>query len=338
MPIEQTEFKFPDETVIEEETEKKQETPPNVVENGKDSEELKIEVVDDTPPEDRNREPMPKEIVEEIEKDDLEEYSDKVKRRLSQLKKVFHDERRAKEASMREAQEAVRFAQAKQSENQQLLRRMGEGEKIFKTEVTRAATSELAGAKAKLKAAYEAGDAEQIADAQEALTDAKLKLRDYERFQPSLQEDTIGVQSTQQARVPTQVVPDQRAKAWQEKNTWFGTDKEMTALALGLHEKLVESGVHPDKAPDEYYRQIEKTMRKRFPEYYEGDEPQKTPGQDSKPSTPPRKAANVVAPVTRSTAPRQVKLTPTQVSLAKRLGISNETYAREVLKLENSNG
>ena len=328
MAAEKTEFEFAEDDKIVKDQEVPEKSP---------EDELEVEIVDDTPPEDRNRGEMPKEIVQELEQDDLEEYSEKVQKRLKQMKRVWHDERRAKEASIREREEALRFAQAQHEENKRLRQRMGEGEKLFKTEVTKAATSELASAKAKLRAAYESGDADQIVEAQEALADAKLKLRDYERFQPSLQEDTTGVQREPQARVPTQVTPDPRAQAWQEKNTWFGTDKEMTALALGLHEKLVESGIHPVANSDEYYRQIDKTMRKRFPEYYEGDEPQKTPGQDTK-STPPRKAATVVAPVTRSTAPRQVKLTPTQVSLAKRLGLSNEAYAREVIKLENGNG
>ena len=104
----------------------------------------------------------------------------------------------------------------------------------------------------------------------------------------------------------------------------------MTSLALGLHEKLVRSGIDPTSY--EYYRRIDGTMQKRFPEYFGDatlDEDQ--PAQRTKPS-------NVVAPATRSTAPKKVRLTKTQVALAKKFGLTPEQYARETLKLENTNG
>lgn len=316
-------YKFPDEV-----EDKKQEAP---------NEEFQIEVVDDTPPQDKGREPMPKQIVEELEKDDLEEYSDKVKTRLSQMKKVWHDERREKEAAHREKEEALRFAQAKDREIKELRSKLGAGEKLFVEEVTKAATSELTSAKEKLKQAYESGDAGLIADAQEALTDAKLKLRDYQNFKPTLQEEEKGVETQQQVQEAPQVV-DPKAAKWRDTNTWFGADPEMTASALGLHEKLVRSGVDPRS--EDYYQRVDATMRKRFPEYEWGDEPQtrqtETEIKDSETKSP-RKSANV-APVTRSTAPRQIRLTTTQVALAKRLGLTNESYAKELMKLENRNG
>ena len=130
---------------------------------------------------------------------------------------------------------------------------------------------------------------------------------------------------------------DPKAEAWREKNTWFGVDEEMTALALGLHEKLVRSGVDPNT--DEYYRRVDETMRKRFPEAFDDAEEDEQP-QTKQAQKPARtnKPATVVAPVTRGTAPRQVRLTPTQVAIAKKLGLSNEQYARELMKLENDNG
>jgi hypothetical protein len=294
--------------------------------------ELKVEVVDDTPPEDKGREPMPTRIVDELEKDDLEEYSEKVKARFGQLKKVWHDERRAKEAASREKEEALRMTQAYHNENRQLKQRLGQGERLFVEEITKSATGEAAAAKDKLKQAYEAGDASLIADAQEALTDAKLKLNKYQDFKPALQEQETGVEHELQTQAPQQAV-DPKAKTWKDNNTWFGADEEMTALALGLHEKLVRSGVDPRS--DGYYQRVDETMRKRFPEYFE-EETSQTQEQDEKPVQ--RKAASVVAPVTRSTAPRQVRLTATQVNLAKRLGLTNEAYARELMKLENING
>ena len=164
-------YKFPD----EQEAEPKASAEP----------EFDIQVEDDTPPEDRaNSAPMPKEVVEKLENDDLEEYSDTVKERLRQMKKVWHDERREKERAAREREEALRYAQAQQQEVQRLKERLGVGERAFVNEVTKAATNELGTAKDKLKIAYESGDAEQIALAQEALTDAKIKLREVEKFNP----------------------------------------------------------------------------------------------------------------------------------------------------------
>ena len=170
MAVEQEEFKFPDEIPVTD-----------------NSDDVKVEIIDDTPEEDRGRKPLPKEVVEELEKDDLEEYSDKVKKRLSQMKKVWHDERREKESAKREREEALRFAQAQAEENKKLKQRLGNGEKLFVEQAARTATAELASAKEQFKDAYEAGDAEKLAEAQEAITEAKLKIKEYERYKPSLQ-------------------------------------------------------------------------------------------------------------------------------------------------------
>ena len=324
MAVEQEEFKFPDEV----EQEKAQATA---------EPDLKVELVDDTPIEDRGRKPLPKDMVAELEKDDLEEYSDKVKKRLSQMKKVWHDERREKERAFREKEEALRFAMMREQEIKQLKQRLGNGEKAYFQEVTKAATNDLSVAKERLKQAYEAGDAEKITEAQEALTEAKLRIKQYENFRPSLQQEETRVQPVQQYQVPPapQPVSDPKAEAWREKNTWFGTDEEMTALALGLHEKLVRSGVDPRS--DDYYDRVNATMRKRFPDYFNEEADEEKPTQTRQDEKPARtKPANVVAPVTRGTAPRQVRLTPTQVAIAKKLGLSNEQYARELMKLETN--
>jgi hypothetical protein len=319
MAIEKEEFKFPDEVAQETPVEKEPE--------------LEIQVEDDTPPEDRGRKPLPKEVVNELDNDDLEEYSEKVKKRLSQMKKVWHDERREKERALREREEAFRFAQLREQEIRQLKQRLGNGEKAYFQEVTKAASNDLVVAKERLKQAYEAGDAEKITDAQEALTEAKFKIKQYENFRPSLQDEESGVQQAEQYQVPPAPQPaiDPKAEAWKDKNPWFGTDEEMTALALGLHEKLVRSGIDPRS--DEYYDRVNTTMRKRFPEAFEtAEEERPQTKQEEKPAR--TKPANVVAPVTRSSGPRQIRLTPTQVALAKKLGLSNEQYARELMKLE----
>ena len=313
------EYKFPDE--VEETAEKPMQ-------------EIEIELVDDTPAADRGREPLPKDLVEELEKDDLEEYSDKVKKRLSQMKKVWHDERREKEAAAREREEALRFAQAKEQENRQLKQQLGVGQKLFVEEKAKSANIEVASAKDRLKEAYESGDGTLIADAQEALMDAKRASWEVGAANNALQSTENGVEhETERVQTPQQVPQDRKAEAWRQRNSWFGADEEMTALALGLHEKLVRSGVDPTS--EDYYRRVDETMRKRFPENFE-EEPTQTTEPVDKPT--PRKTASVVAPATRSTAPMKVRLTQTQMALAKRMNISPEAYAKEVIKLENNNG
>jgi hypothetical protein len=298
-----------------------------------DASDIEVEIVDDTPPADRGRDPLPKGIVDELEQDDLEEYSDKVKKRLGQMKKVWHDERRVKESAIREREEAFNYARAKEQEVKELRGKLGRGEQIFVTEVTKATTNEIAAAKDRLKRAYEAGDAEMITDAQEELTDAKLKLRDVQNIRPALQEESSSVETKYEQAQPPQPrqVIDPKAEAWRQENTWFGVDEEMTSLALGLHEKLVRSGLDPRS--NEYYTAVNSTMRKRFPEQFED-----TPSEETDSKQARKKPAPIVAPVTRSTAPNRVRLTATQVVLAKKLGLSPEMYAKEVVKLGNYNG
>jgi len=319
-------FKFPDEA----EDKKDEVKEPEAVE-------IEVEVVDDTPPEDKGREPLPKELVKELEEDDLEEYSDKVKKRLSQMKKVWHDERREKEAALREREEALRFAQVKDSEIKQLRSKLTSGEKTIVEEFTRASEFEIAAAKEQLRKAYEEGDPVKIADAQESLFDAKIKLKEVQYRRLPLQTESEGVEQQQQTQEPPKVAVDPKAEQWRTKNSWFGVDAEMTSLALGLHEKLVRSGVDPRS--DDYYRRVDDTMRKRFPEYFDGTETGET--EDERAQTKaekPRKPATVVAPATRSTAPNKVRLTQTAAALAKKFGLTPEQYAKELIKLENQNG
>lgn len=299
--------------------------------NKKKEGELEIEIVDDTPEADKNREALPKDVVEDLEKDDddVNKYSEKVQSRLKAMKKAWHDERRDKEKAARERDEAARFAQVKDQEVNQLKQRLSTGEKIFITEAADAAKKQLDSAREKLRQANASGDAELVSKAQEDLYDAKAKVERAESFKPSLQEENKGVQNTQQAQVQTRPTVDPKAEAWRSKNGWFGTDKKMTALALGLHEELVEAGVNPTS--DDYYTKVDADMKKRFPEYFNSDEADT--GKTRK------QAPTVVAPASRSTGPRRIQLTTSQVAIAKRLGLTNEAYAREMMKLEdNKNG
>jgi hypothetical protein len=294
--------------------------------------EIDIEIEDDTPPEDRGREPLPKDVVDELEKDELTDYSTRVKERMAQLKKVWHDERRVKEAAEREKEEAIRFAQQIAHENKRLKSTLSTGEVEYVNAIKAAVSQQLEMAKRDYRTAYDSGETENIIEAQQRMNDAQLRLSQVQNYTPQYnnarqeQENEVYIPQSQ----PQVVKPDQKALKWQKNNDWFGSDEEMTSLALGLHEKLVRSGIDPTS--DEYYRRIDSTMQKRFPEYY-GDESlnEDTPAQRT------TKPSSVVAPATRSTAPKKVRITSTAANIAKKLGISPEAYALETLKLEKNN-
>jgi hypothetical protein len=302
------EFKFPDE--VENKQEKDQ------------SDKLEIEIEDDTPEEDRGKRPSDPEFVEALEKDELEEYSDAAKKKISQFKKVMHDERRAKEAAQREHEEAIELARRVLQENQALKQRLNTGEEQLVHSYKDAALKEVDMAKREYREAYEAGDTDRIVDAQEKLTEAKMKVQQADRFIPqrnALQEQENEVQIPQQSQQRPQ--KDAKAESWRESNNWFGQDEEMTSLALGVHEKLVKDNGMAYATTDEYYRRIDATMRKRFPEYFNDEVEVET-----------RKPSNVVAPATRSTSSKRVKLKQSQVNLARKLGLTPEQYAQELLK------
>ena len=289
-----------------------------------------LEIEDDTPEEDRGREPLPKEIVEELEKDELEDYSEKVKIRLKQMKRVWHDERREKEKAFREQQEAIRAAQQLLEENKRLKSTLSQGEKVYLESVKSATEYELAAARRAYKEAYEAGDTDKIVEAQEQLANANYKLQKLNDFRPPLQDVETEVQIPQQAVEAPK--PDARAIAWQERNQWYGTDDEMTAAALGLHQKLVKQYGGNYTTTDEYWQTIDTTMRRRFPEYFGEDKS----ASAAKPAARETKPATVVAPASRSTSAKKVVLSKTQVAVAKRLGITPEQYARELVKAERN--
>jgi len=294
--------------------------------------EVDIEIQDDTPEEDRGRTPLPKEIVEELEADELEEYSDKVKTRLKQMKKVWHDERRAKEAAFREQQEALTVAQRAIEENKRLKSRLTEGEKSFIDTAKSAAELEMEMAKRAYKEAYESGDSDKVVDAQEQLAAVNYKLQQIKNYKPSLQNQEIAVNSPQeQVQVPK---PDPKASSWQERNPWFGTDRLMTSLALGLHEDLVAQHGQAYATTDEYYQRIDKTIRDKFPENF-GDEIKTTNG-GGKPVTRTERPATVVAPASRSTSSKKIVLKQSQLMIAKKLGLTPEQYAREFAKTQEN--
>jgi hypothetical protein len=322
--IEMTEFKFPDE-------------PEDKAPEVEELEPIEIEVEDDTTPEDKaNAQPMPKEIVEELDKDDLEEFSGEAKQKLLQMKKVYNDERRAKEAAFKEQQEAITFAQKILEENKKLKSKLSTGEQTLVTSYKENVTRELEEAKRSYKEAYDSGDSDRLVDAQEKLTDVKMKANELERYKPefsaeALQNEETNVQIQQPQRLDT------KTQAWLDKNSWYGSDEDMSFLAMGIHRRLEREGVAVGS--DHYYGVIDKEIRQRFPEKFGVSEETKDSSEvETKPSTKTSKPSTVVAPATRSTSPKKVRLTPTQLQLAKKFNLTPEQYARELTKLESQNG
>lgn len=308
-----SEFKFPDEIDNEENLTDEQQ---------KVDDELEIEIEDDTPEQDRNKPALAKETKEELYNDELEDYSAKVKKKLIQMKRLAHEERREKEAALREQQEAIKLAQRVIEENKRLKNTLSDSEKNVLSSVQRAVNLELEAAKRAYREAYDSGDTDKVLEAQEKLTEASLKADKVKNFKPAaLQTEDFEVQT--QAKPVERVEVDEKALAWQKRNPWFGEDKLMSGMALALHEQLKEEGVA--LSSPEYYRRIDETMRKRFPEKFEDDKREET--RSTKQST-------VVAPASRSTSSKRVRLTQSQMNIAKKLNLTPEQYAQAVLKLE----
>jgi hypothetical protein len=283
------------------------------------NDEVEIEIVDDTPESDRNREPMTEDP--EPSEEELLSYSDKVKKRIHTLQRAYHEERRAKESADRERQEALRYAQSVATQNKQLYERVNTDATLLHESWKSKTETDLVSAKAAYKNAYESGDSDALLEAQEALNRATYRHEQSLSKQPPLQERETVVQSNQD--VYTAPPPDERAKSWASKNPWFGKDKQMTGFVYGVHEDLISRGVHPVQDAEKYYAEINKAMRRTFPTY------EWEPGQAPRRNT----ATNVVAPVTRATASRKVALSQTQVAIAKRLNIPLSEYAKQVALL-----
>lgn len=317
-------FKFPDEVGAKGKPE--QDIDVSVEE---DNEELKVEIKDDTPPEDQHVSPLSEDVKEELEKvDESKDYSHNVKVKFKQYKKAWHDERRAKEAAYREQQEALQIAQNILEENKRLKTMLQSGEKELISTYQTSAEMEMEQAKRNFKDAYDSGEADRLLEAQQEMMKAQLKLDKAKNFKPTVQADENQVQTAQ--KPPAQQQMDPKVSAWVSKNEWFvdPNKRGMRRFAEGVHEELAERYGRAFIGTDEYFNSIDKEVRKRFPEEFasqSNDEDE--PPQRTKPST-------VVAPAKRSTAPKKIVLTKTQVGLAKKFGLTPEQYARELMKLE----
>lgn len=336
------EFEFPDpddeqDTEIEIEPSsaealeaKKPEKKQDVKEKPEESE-LDIEVIDDTPEADRGKKPS--EPPEDVTDDELAQYSEKVQKRIKRFTKGYHDERRAKEAAQRERDELEHFARQMREENERLKSTVGQSRTTMLDHAKRLVERDLNDAQREYRDAHEEGNSEKLLEAQKKLNLAQYRSEQLRNINPdALQAQPTPVQERSDTlqEVPQPPQPDEKALRWRDNNTWFGQDQEMTALALGYHTKMVESGVDPNS--DEYYEKLDARMRKVFPDQFEDIEEE--PDEE-----PPKPKSTVVAPVTRSTAPKRVRLTHTQVAIAKRLGVPLEEYAKQVAEeMRKANG
>ena len=313
------EHEFEEETVAEalEKAQGKQ------LDTGDDDDGFEIEVVDDTPEEDKGKPRRAEGADPKVPDDDeIQSYSEGVQKRIKQLKFEYHEERRAKEEAARLQEEALKYAQQIQQENERLRKTLEEGEGVLVNQAKGRVAAELDKAKAAYKAAYETGDPDALIEAQEKLTMLQNEKIRYENYKPQPRQQQAPQPQYQQP-TPQPNRPSDRALQWAQRNDWFEKDSEMTGYAYGLHEKLVKSGVAPDT--EEYYNQIDNAVRRVFPDRFDDVSFEET--------APQRQTGNVVAPAARSgKKPRKVQLTSTQVSLAKRLGLSNEQYAAQLMK------
>jgi len=303
-------YKFPDEQEPEEKD----------VEVETEEGDIELEIVDDTPEEDRGRKPLDREVNDPTD-EEVAEYSDKVQKRMKELTHARHDERRAKESAVREREEAIRIAQKLIEENKALRQNVSTNQNMAVESMKAQAESSLIMARKKLKEAQENYDTDAIISAQEELAEAKFSIERLKNYRPApLQEEKEQVYN--QNTTPQAPPPDPKAMSWQQQNQWFGQDDEMTSLALAVHKRLVESGVDPRS--NEYYERVDARMREVFPSYF----------GETKKEQPSKRPANVVAAVTRSANGKtKVKLTKTQEALARKFNLTNEQYAKEVLKL-----
>lgn len=326
-------YKFPDEV----DDVKDEGKPTEEVESkGKPVEEddkVEIEIEDDTPEEDRGRRASKPGFIDKVEKDELDLYSEEARSKIDAFRKFYHDERREKEKALREQQEAVEVAKKLYEEVKQLKGRVNSSDEAAVTSFKTSAERELEMAKKEYREAYDAGDSEKLVEAQDKLTTAKMKIEKASNYAENINQRKALQEQENEVKIPQQTeatpVRDQKASAWQERNSWFGQDDEMTSLALGLHEKLVKENGMAYATTNEYYKRIDETMRRRFPENFQDEKV-----DDDKNTVRSNKPSTVVASASRSTSSKKIKLNTSQLSIAKKLGLTPEQYARELMKME----
>ena len=326
-------YKFPDEV---DDVKNESEPAEEVETKGKPVEEddkVEIEIEDDTPEEDRGRRASKPGFIDKVEKDELDLYSDEARSKIDAFRKFYHDERRRADAAERERQEALNVTKKLYEEVKQLKGRVNSSDEAAVTSFKTSAEHELEMAKKEYREAYDAGDSEKLVEAQDKLTSAKMKIEKASNYAENINQRKALQEQENEVKIPQQTeaapVRDQKASAWQERNSWFGQDDEMTSLALGLHEKLVKENGMAYATTNEYYKRIDETMRRRFPENFQDEKV-----DDDRNTVRSNKPSTVVASASRSTSSKKIKLNTSQLSIAKKLGLTPEQYARELMKME----
>jgi hypothetical protein len=283
-------------------------------------------VVDETVPEDKTHEnereiKLEENVSEEPKKDELQDYSESVQKRIAKLTKKWREAERQKD-------EALVFAKSVLTEKEKAEQKISKMEPSLLKTTEDSITSGLESAKAKLAAAREAGDINAEVEAQSLISqyaykqarfiEAKAEQELYaKKKETEVQQPQVNLQQRQQAATGT---PDPKAEAWAQKNSWFGQDSAMTYTAFDLHKKLTEQEGF-DPSSEEYYSEIDKRIRLEFPQKFAKIEPTET-----------AKPVQTVASAKRSTKTgrKTVRLTPSQVAIAKKLGVPLEEYAKQL--------
>jgi len=286
-------------------------------------------VVDETVPEDKTHEnereiKLEENVSEEKEepkKDELQDYSDSVQKRIAKLTKKWREAERQKD-------EALVYAKSVLTEKEKAEQKLSKIEPSLLKTTEDSIRSGLESAKAKLTAAREAGDINAEVEAQSLIseyaykqarfTEAKVEQELYaKRKETEVQQPQVNLQQRQEVASGT---PDPKAETWAQKNSWFGQDSAMTYTAFDLHKKLTEQEGF-DPSSDEYYSEIDRRIRLEFPQKFATTEPKET-----------AKPVQTVASAKRSTnsGRKTVRLTPSQVAIAKKLGVPLEEYAKQL--------
>ena len=297
---------------------------------------LEVEIVDDIPEEDRR----PRKVEDsspDVDDDTLDkeiaDYSDRAGKRIAKIKYEYHEERREKEAAKRESQEAVKRLQNVMSENQRLQAMVEQGGEVLNKQAHNNALWAKQNAQEAFKKAYEEGNADEMTKAQELLSKATLAEQQSPNMAATLQQQIA--QNLPEVQMPVQQQLDPDMQDWSSKNPWFMSQvpehKEMTSYAFTIDARLRNNKILPEENPKEYYAEVDKAMRREYPSFF-GASPNEVeiPGESSK-----RQPSTVVASATRDSGnkkPSQIRLTQTQVKLARQLGISPEQYANQLLK------
>ena len=297
---------------------------------------LEVEVVDDTPEEDRRpakAEDTSPDIDDETVDKEISDYSKRAGERIAKIKYEYHEERRAKEAASRESAEAVQRLQTLMAENQRLQAMVDQGGEVLNKQAHNNALWAKQNAQEAFKKAYEEGNADEMTKAQELLSKATLAEQQSTNMAASLQQQIA--QNLPQPEIQA-AKPDPDMQVWAQKNPWFmGSEpvhKEMTSYAMYVDQSLQAQGIDPASKSEEYYNEVDNAMRKQFPTFF-GATSEVEISQEEE--APKRQPSTVVASATRDSGnkkPTQIRLTQTQVKLARQLGISPEQYANQLLK------